>query len=597
MNDEGAALRERVLVAISGAGDTEALVQRAARAADRCGAELLVVHVLDPRERGTPPGVVEAIREQATKAAATFHTVVASDVAGALLELARSAGATRIIVGHRARPNWPLARRRGTASTVARNAGSIDVQLVATPPSRRAAHGTMRGSALSRSRTRAAWVAAIAVPTLLTAGFVPFKEQLELADVAMAFLLGTVAVALIGAWRPALTAVVLSAILLNVFYTEPFHTPYIADAHNRFTLAVMAVVAAAVATVVHRSATRAREAAHARTEAALMSSYARTILLDDNPADTLLARIREDFGLDSVELREKPARAGSPHCQEIPLDATTALVLDGPGLDEARRSMLASAGVQAVLALRHQHMMSTAAEAKRQSDAAALRTALLSALGHDLRTPLTALTMAIATLDNEALAITPEDRRELLSVADESTRQLRDLVDNLLDSSRLATGAVRPLIRSHGIDDIAVRALASVRGGNKLALALPDDLPDVLADAGLLERVIANLADNAIRHGSEPIRIEAHHTAERVLLSIIDHGPGLSPEARAQLFEPFQRHGDRDRTTGIGLGMSVAKGFATAMGGTIEASDTPGGGLTITVTLPAAPQPGLEPRA
>ncbi|WP_225443085.1 ATP-binding protein [Lolliginicoccus lacisalsi] len=595
MTDQGATgLVERILVAVSGSGDAEALVRHATRASERCGGELLVVHVLEPRERGTPPGIVESLREHAARAAATFHTVVASDVPGAVLELARSAGATRIIVGHSGRARWPGARRRGIATTIARQAGPIDVQLVATTPAKPPARGAARGSALSRSRSRAAWVAAILVPALLTAGFVPFKARLELGDVAMTFLLGTVAVALLGAWRPALTAVALSALLLNVFYTEPFNTPYIADPHNRFTLAVMAVVAAAVAIIVHRSAVRAREAAHARTEAALMSSYARTILLDDNPADTLLARIREDFGLRSVELREQPAPVASPHDQEIPIDATTTLVLDGTALDEARRSMLTSVGVQAVLALRHQHMTSTAAEAKRQSDAAALRTALLSALGHDLRTPLTALTMAIGTLEDDALAITPEDRREMLSVADDSTRQLRDLVDNLLDSSRLATGAVRPLLRSIGVDDVTVRALASVRGGSAVGLGFPDDLPDVLADAGLLERVIANLADNALRHGGDPIRIEARHTDGHVALSIIDHGPGLSPAARAQLFEPFQRRGDRDRTTGIGLGMSVAKGFTTAMNGAIEASDTPGGGLTVTVTLPAAPDP--EPR-
>ncbi len=582
-------------MAVSGNGDAEALVEHAARSAERCGADLLVAHVLDPRTQGTPPEAVESMREHAARAGASFHTVVAGDAAGAVLELARGAGATRIIVGYPAGARGRSPARRGITTTIARHAGAIDVQIVATPPSERPPHAPGRGPALGRGRNRAAWAAAILVPVLLTAGFVPFKARLELGDVAMTFLLGTVAVALLGAWRPALTAVALSALLLNVFYTEPFHTPYIADPHNRFTLAVMAVVAAAVAIIVHRSASRAREAAHARTEAALMSSYARTILLDDNPADTLLARIREDFGLSSVELREKPAPAPSPHGQEIPIDATTALVLDGPELDEARRSMLASAGVQAVLALRHQEMTSTAAEARRQSDAAALRTALLSALGHDLRTPLTALTMAIGTLQDDTLAITAADRRELLSVADESTRQLRDLVDNLLDSSRLATGAVRPLIRPHGIDDVTVRALASVRGGNAVALRFPDDLPGVLADAGLLERVLANLADNALRHGGAPVSIEARPIDGRVSLAIIDHGPGLSPAARAQLFEPFQRHGDRDRTTGIGLGMSVAKGFITAMGGTIEASDTPGGGLTVTVALPAATGPEARP--
>lgn len=457
-------------------------------------------------------------------------------------------------------------------------------------------------SALSNVRRRSGWFAAVVLPAVLTLAFIPLKEHVAFANIAMTFLLGIVVAALVGGLLPALATVAISAALLNFFFTEPFHTPFIADAANIITLSVMVAVAVLVAVVVNRSAVRAAEAERARTEAALLFSFARTILFEDNPANRLLAKIAESFGLEKVALEEAgqhgwqttavalgPASAitKTVDVQAVQVSEGVRLLLRGRGLASDEWAVLETAGFQAVLALRHQRMAATAAEAERQADAAALRNGLLSALGHDLRTPLTSLRTAVGSLRDAQLTLSADDKSELLSVADESISLLSGLVDNLLDSSRLLTGAVRPNIGAIDIEDSVARALRSVPGSDDVKVAIPEGLPEVRADGGLLERVIANLVDNALRHGSADVTLQAREQAGTLVLDVVDHGPGLVQGTEQAAFAPFQRLGDRNVTTGIGLGMSVAKGFIEAMNGTISASQTPGGGLTVTCVLPA----------
>jgi two-component system sensor histidine kinase KdpD len=182
------------------------------------------------------------------------------------------------------------------------------------------------------------------------------------------------------------------------------------------------------------------------------------------------------------------------------------------------------------------------------------------------------------------------DRAELLATIEESSDRLTTLVGNLLDSSRLATGAVTPHRRAVGYGEIVAMALSGMPADDgRVRVAVPDELPEVLADPGLAERVVANLVDNAVRHGGpDPVTVRASAHADRVELRVVDTGPGL-PRGRAErLFVPFQRLGDHTTDTGIGLGLHVARGFAEAMGGGLTTEDTPGGGLTMVLALPAA---------
>jgi two-component system sensor histidine kinase KdpD len=259
----------------------------------------------------------------------------------------------------------------------------------------------------------------------------------------------------------------------------------------------------------------------------------------------------------------------------------------------ADQLILEAAAGQALLALRQQRMAAEAADAQRRAHTAALRTALLSAVGHDLRSPLTSIKAAAGSLRDPELTLSPTDSAELLATVEESTDRLRTLVDNLLDSSRLATGAITPALHPVGYDEVVLRALAGVDGSQRVLIDIDESLPHVLADPGLLERVVANVVDNALRHGGgSPVAVRASAHADHVELRVVDHGPGIPRGAATSMFAPFQRLGDRHATSGIGLGLSVAQGFTDAIGGVIAAEDTPGGGLTLVISLPvAAPAP------
>jgi len=281
------------------------------------------------------------------------------------------------------------------------------------------------------------------------------------------------------------------------------------------------------------------------------------------------------------------------------------LALRGRVLPASDQRVLEAAAGQALMALRQQRMADETRDAHRKVETTELRTALLSAVGHDLRTPLTSIKAAVGSLRADDLELSEQDTGELLATVEESADRLTGLVDNLLDSSRLAAGVVRPVLRPVGYDEIAARALSGVDRG-RIAVDVDERLPPVLADAGLLERVVANLVDNALRHGvlpaprpvdvdgdgrigpAEPvIAIRASRHQEEVELRVVDHGQGLAKGAADTAFEPFQRLGDRDSASGVGLGLSVAKGFVEAMGGSLRAEDTPGGGLTMVVVLRA----------
>lgn len=216
-----------------------------------------------------------------------------------------------------------------------------------------------------------------------------------------------------------------------------------------------------------------------------------------------------------------------------------------------------------------------------------LKTALLTAVSHDLRTPLASIKASVTSLQQDDVDWTDADRRDFLETIDEETDRLNGLVGNLLDMSRIATGAVRLSPRGVGLDEVVPSAMAGLGArADTIELDVPESLPRAWADPGLLERAIANVVDNALTwSGDAGVRIEAAQRGAYVQLRVIDRGPGLAADERARMFEPFQRLGDRG-TDGVGLGLAVARGFMVAMGGTIDAEDTPGGGLTMVLSLP-----------
>ena len=236
------------------------------------------------------------------------------------------------------------------------------------------------------------------------------------------------------------------------------------------------------------------------------------------------------------------------------------------------------------------HTQQLADQARRAEELAhidELRSSLLAAVGHDLRNPLAAITAAASTLRQTDIELDVDDQRELLATIEEHATRLNAIIGNLLDASRLQAGALSVRPRPTALLEVLAGLL--LQGGDTVDLAVPDDLPLINADAGLLERVLDNLVANASQHQApgQRVLVEARADGDRVTIRVIDHGPGVSPARYAEIFAPFQHFGDRV-TTGLGLGLAIARGFTEAMGGTLTPSPTPGGGLTMTVSLEVA---------
>jgi two-component system sensor histidine kinase KdpD len=435
--------------------------------------------------------------------------------------------------------------------------------------------------ALSRSRVYGGWALAVIGTAALTGALIPFRQGPAPTFEAMLYLALAVASALVGGRWPALAASVIGTLALNYFFTEPVHTLAVASAQNVVTLSVFVVVSVAVASVVDSAARRRQQASLARAEANTLGMLNRTVLGGEYDVPRLLDLVRDTFGAESAELAGNDA--------EVPVGATAAratkqslLVLRGRSLSTAEQRILA-AFASHVGVLREREELARQTAAARELEAGnRTRTALLAAVSHDLRTPLAGIRAAAETLRSNHDRLTVGDRTDLLLAIEQATGRLTTLVADLLDMSRLQTGAVQPVFTEVGLDDVVRQAAVGLGGADRLRAAGP--LPDVRADVGLLERVVANLVSNALRHTDGAVEVAGARNGPRVRLSVVDHGPGVPVEQRTRMFEPFQRLGDHGGE-GVGLGLAVARGLAEAQGGTLVVEDTPGGGLTMVLEL------------
>jgi two-component system sensor histidine kinase KdpD len=244
-------------------------------------------------------------------------------------------------------------------------------------------------------------------------------------------------------------------------------------------------------------------------------------------------------------------------------------------------------------AARHSRQAAEAAEAAQPiAEADRMRTALLAAVSHDLRTPLAAAKAAVSCLRSRDIQLTAQDHDDLLATTDESLDLLTHLVAGLLDVSRLQAGALPVFPRPADLGEIITRSLDDIGPQARAVMVdIPHGLPEAMVDPVIMERVIVNLAANALRYspaGSPPL-LTASARGDRVELRVVDRGPGVPEADRDQMFVPFQRLADAGSTTGVGLGLALARGLTEAMRGTLEPEETPGGGLTMTISVPAVP--------
>ncbi|BCJ75136.1 sensor histidine kinase [Catellatospora sp. IY07-71] len=610
--------RERVVVALTGGPEGETLIRRAARIADRArGADLLAVHVTrSDGLAGADPALLARQRILAESMGGTYHQVVGTDVPKALLDFARGVNATQLVLGASRRGRFAQIFSRGVGVTTTAESGPIDVHLVTHDEVGRGRFARPAGSALSAHRRAAGFaLTALGLP-LLTLVLYELGD-LTLGTDILLFLAAVVAVALVGGMWPAILAALGGSALLNYFFTPPVRTWTIAENENLLALAVFVIVAIAVSATVDAAARRTREAAQASAEAQTLATVAGSVLRGGRPLAALLQRLQETFGLESVTLLESREGAGrgpdrrhdvsswrvvsavggqpcfSPHeaDTDVPVSDDLTLVLRGQPLAAADRRILEAFASQAALALRQERLAEQAAAAVPLAEADRMRTALLAAVSHDLRTPLASAKAAVDSLAGSDVDFDEADRAELLATAAESLDRLNRLVENLLDMSRLQAGVLGVSARPMGFEEVVPHALDELgEGARGVRIRIPAELPAVAADPGLLERVLVNVIGNALRHspaGSPPQVLASAHDG-RVELRIVDHGPGIPETDWDRVFLPFQRLGDRSNDTGVGLGLALARGLSEAMDGTLIPEATPGGGLTMVLSLPAA---------
>src|SRR5215469_8743157 len=437
---------------------------------------------------------------------------------------------------------------------------------------------------------------------LLTLALSAHSLHLDLGDDLLIYLVAVVAVAVVGGFWPAVLAAVAASLLVNWYFTPPVHTLTIADGQSLLALLLFVTVAVTVSSVVHLAALRARQAARSSEEAQDLLALAQTVLGgQDTPAAVIEHLIGSRGG--QARLLERTGDAwvrvaGTDPATSEAIQRTAArpdLVLEVSGQDRPLTPrLLDGLTAQVAAALDRDRLRTQAAQAEALAEGNRMRTALLAAVSHDLRTPLASIKASVSTLRQTDVQWTEADEAALLATIEQGADRLDALIGNLLDMSRLSTGSLQPFLRPTAIDEVAPVALRGLDGGASLRLLVPDGLPLVHTDPGLLERVLANLFANALAYSppDQSPELRASQSASGVLLEIVDHGRGVPDALKQRMFEPFQRLDARGggpmAGTGVGLGLAVVKGFLDTMGGSVEAADTPGGGLTMRVSLPAA---------
>ena len=452
------------------------------------------------------------------------------------------------------------------------------------------------GTRLPDGRRRAGLAVALIGLPALTALLSALRDQLSLGAVLLLYLLIVVVTAALGGLGPGALAAAVSFLLANWFLVPPFHTLSVDRPDAVVELVVFTVVAGVVSTIVHLAARAQASAARSQLESSVLSR------LTSEPAsvvtlDGVLEEVRTTFAMTSAALVQRgggratvarvgPPDAGAPSIS-IPASDSLLLIAHGPTLFAEDRGFLGRLAASAARAWEGQQLAEQAARAEELAALDRARSALLAAVGHDLRTPLAGIKASVSSLRQEDVDWTPQEQRELLAAIEQGADRLNGLIVNLLDMSRLEAGVVSVHLAPVALDEVVARALLHVASA-EVTIDIPDDLPLILSDAGLLERVVANIVDNARRYAVTSVWVAARRVDSWLELAVVDDGPGVREPDWSRIFTPFQRLDDRSADSGVGLGLAIAQGFAEAIHATLRPSTNASGGLTMTISLPLA---------
>jgi two-component system, OmpR family, sensor histidine kinase KdpD len=599
--------KERVVVALSGDASGEVAIRRGARMAARVHGDLLAVHVRTPDGTVQPDTrALDAQRALLAELGGAFTEVTGADVATALISFAVAEDATQLVLAS-SRHSWLYHLTHGSVTTeVIRRAGPIDVHVISTARPESAALPRYlprrQPVPIPRRRRQLGWLLGTAGVGLLAAALSPLRSGLGLPGALLCLLLAVVAVALIGGLRPSASATVVAALAADYFFVPPVYSLYVAHPVDIVALVVFFAVAGIVSHLIDRLTRRGLQVARARGEAEALARLAGgSVVAEAQTLPDLVAELRRTFDLDSAAILVPDGHAWRPLAQAggppparpqdarfaAELDQGAVLTLGGRSLSEEDTRLLGPFVTQLRLAQERARLQHAAATAADLAEADSLRTALLEAVSHDLRAPLTGIKAAVSSLLAADTIWSRAQAKDFYKTIDSETDRLTSLVNNLLDMSRLRAG-VLPLVRCEvDLEDVlydAVNGLSSA--GSAVVIDLPEQPPAAWADPGLLERAVANVMANA-QAASPPglaVRVRAGSAGDRVEIRVIDQGPGIPAGERDRIFQPFQRRGDGS-TGGLGLGLAIARGFTEAMDGELTVEDTPGGGATFVFSL------------
>jgi two-component system sensor histidine kinase KdpD len=445
-----------------------------------------------------------------------------------------------------------------------------------------------------------AWIGlltAIFAVSLATLAIYPLKSVAPTVSLSVVYLPAVLVIAAYWGLTLGLLTSIASAAAFNFFHIPPTGQFTISDSRNWVALVAFMLVALVVSTMAELARGRAVEAEGRRREADLAATLARELLAGERTQDALRAtarRLAEALGLSSATL-ELGEVGGNDRHVAVPLAtspgttlATLLVPRDVPTETMARvRSQVAPALAALVAVGLHRDAAQAEAvetAALRRSDE--LKTALLRAVSHDLRSPLTAIVTAGHALGSGSL--TGEEREQMSAAVVEEGERLSALIDKLFDLSRLQAGRLEPRRESVSIEEVLLAAEDALpSGGRHVQLVVDPDTPPLVADAAQLERVFANLIENALRYSSDqPVRVSVRQVGGRVVVRVTDRGPGIPDSEQERVFEAFYRGSGSRRSPGSGLGLAIAKGFVEANGGTIAVESLPGQGTSLVVSFP-----------
>jgi two-component system, OmpR family, sensor histidine kinase KdpD len=599
---EGADNAERIVVALAGRPEDERLILRAARIALRLKGELVAVHVASAlRESEDSNRGLDLNRSMVRELEGRFHEIVGDDVATSLVQFAQAEHATQLVIGGSRRSRWADIRGGSVVGEVIRSAGSIDVHVISLHDSPHMRAGFRpRMPALTTRRLAAGVILAAAGPALLTLVLQRLPGLFELPAILLAFMALVIVIAGVGGWAPAMVAAVASFGLVNWYFTPPLHRFVVADAGHLASLAMFLVVATAVSAVVANAGRNKAEGGKAREEAEAMVQLAGMMLDPDCPIDVLLDRVRSLLGLKAAAVLRLDAgewlveaAAGDPPLvnpagadESFELHGGRVLAVDGTQPTPSDRRVLTAFVNHLDLMVRDRELKLISETSATSAEMSEVRGALLAAVSHHLKTPLSSIKACVSSLRQSDVHWPPDQTKEFLRTIVEATGQLEALIANLMDMSRLHAGVVGPHFEDVYLEGVVDEAINALGAPGRIHMDVPDSL-EAWADPALLIRALENLIRNALAWSPEnsPVLVGAGRLDGQIQVRVADRGPGIPAERRETVFDAFQ-HSDQSTHRGAGLGLAVARGFVEAMGGRLEPSHTRGGGLTMVITLP-----------